>query len=70
MERMWGKLLPAPASLRIGALPIGLAHNVKLKRDRGRGDVVCWDDVEIDQSNDIVTIRRAMEARFDAQTDA
>src|ERR1700683_2741653 len=28
---VWGKLMPAAASLRDGALPIGLAHRVKLK---------------------------------------
>jgi predicted homoserine dehydrogenase-like protein len=61
---VWGKLMPAAASLRAGALPIGLAHRVKLKRDIAHGAVVCWGDVEIDADNETVKTRRAMEAKF------
>ena len=61
---VWGKLMPARDSLKVGALPIGLAHHVKLTRDIAHGDVVTWNDVEIDSSNETVAIRRAMEARF------
>ena len=45
---VWGKLMPAAASLKAGALPIGLAHRVKLKNDIAHGAVVRWSDVEID----------------------
>ena len=34
---VWGKLMPAAASLKAGALPIGLAHRVKLKNDVAHG---------------------------------
>jgi predicted homoserine dehydrogenase-like protein len=61
---VWGKLMPAAASLKAGALPIGLAHRVKLKRDVAHGVVVCWSDVEKDADNDTIRTRRAMEARF------
>ena len=61
---VWGKLIPAAASLRAGALPIGLAHRVKLKNDIPHGAVVRWSDVEIDENNDTVKTRRAMEAKF------
>ena len=61
---MWGKLMPAAASLEAGALPIGLAHRVKLKNDIAHGAVVRWSDVEIDASDDTIKARRAMEARF------
>jgi predicted homoserine dehydrogenase-like protein len=61
---VWGKLMPAAASLKAGALPIGLAHRVKLKNDIARGAVVRWDDVEIDAGQDAVKTRRAMEKRF------
>ncbi|HXO71787.1 MAG TPA: SAF domain-containing protein, partial [Bradyrhizobium sp.] len=61
---VWGKLMPAAASLKAGALPIGLAHRVKLKRDIAHGAVVGWDDVEIDVTADAVVTRRAMEKRF------
>jgi predicted homoserine dehydrogenase-like protein len=61
---VWGKLMPAAASLAAGALPIGLAHRVKLKNDIKHGAVVRWNDVEIDADNDTIKTRRAMEARF------
>jgi predicted homoserine dehydrogenase-like protein len=63
---VWGKLMPAAASLEAGALPIGLAHGIKLKNDIAHGAVVRWSDVEIDAANDTVRTRRAMEARFGA----
>jgi predicted homoserine dehydrogenase-like protein len=61
---VWGKLLPAQASLALGALPIGLAHRVKLKQDIAHGAVVRWSDVEIDAENDTVKTRKAMETMF------
>ena len=61
---VWGKLMPASLSLAAGALPIGLAHRVKLKADIAHGAVVRWDDVEIDANDETVRTRRAMEQRF------
>jgi predicted homoserine dehydrogenase-like protein len=61
---VWGKLLPAQTSLDQGALPIGLAHRVKLKHDIARGAVVRWSDVEIDGSDATVKARKEMEAMF------
>ncbi|CAN5244005.1 Gfo/Idh/MocA family oxidoreductase [soil metagenome] len=61
---VWGKLMPAADSLRIGALPIGLAHRVKLKNDIAHGAVVRWSDVEIDTADAAVVTRRAMEQAF------
>jgi len=63
---VWGRLMPAAASLNAGALPIGLAHHVKLKRDVAHGAAVKWSDVEIDADDATVKARRAMEARFAA----
>ena len=63
---VYGKLLPARTSLERRALPIGLAHGAALKRAVRFGDVLRWDDVEIDPSLDAVQARRAMEARFAA----
>jgi predicted homoserine dehydrogenase-like protein len=65
---VWGKLMPAAASLAAGALPIGLAHRVKLKNDIAHGAVVRWNDVEIDAGADAVATRRAMEKRFGGVT--
>jgi predicted homoserine dehydrogenase-like protein len=61
---VWGKLMPAQASLRAGALPIGLAHHLKLKRNVAHGAVVGWDDVAFDAENETIRIRRAMEQKF------
>lgn len=61
---VWGKLLPARTSLARGALPIGLAHGVTLKNGIAAGQIVTWEDVDIDETADAVRIRREMEQRF------
>ena len=61
---VYGKLLPARTSLDHGALPIGLAHGVRLERAIGAGEIVGWADVEYDPRLEAVRVRRAMEARF------
>jgi len=63
---VWGKLMPAADSARKRALPIGLAHKVKLKRDLAEGATVSWDDVEFDASAEAVKVRREMERAFGA----
>jgi predicted homoserine dehydrogenase-like protein len=63
---VWGKLMPAPDSVVKRALPIGLAHKVKLKRDLAEGATVSWDDVEFDASSEAVKVRREMEQSFGA----
>ena len=63
-----GKLLPARKSLALGALPIGLAHNVTLKRPVKTGAVVTWQDVAIDETDDVVRFRREMERAFAVET--
>lgn len=64
---VWGKLIPARRSLAEGALPIGLAHGVRLLRDVPAGAVVRWADVE-QRDGDAVRVRRAMERRFAGET--
>jgi predicted homoserine dehydrogenase-like protein len=61
---VWGRLMPAADSLTAGALPIGLAHRVRLINDVARGVVVLWSDVAIDPTDYAVAARRAMEQRF------
>jgi predicted homoserine dehydrogenase-like protein len=58
---VWGKLLPATTSLKIGGLPIGLANHVKLVRDVRAGQCVTWSDVQIDQTDAAYRYRRDME---------
>jgi predicted homoserine dehydrogenase-like protein len=60
---VWGRAMPAAASLAAGALPIGLAHGVRLVRGVAKGDAVRWQDIE-DISSNAVTMRRQMEAMF------
>ena len=45
-------------------LPLGLAQNVKLKRDVEEGERLKWTDVEYDPNDTAVRIRREMEAAF------
>ena len=65
---VYGKLMPAADSLAKSALPIGLAHKVKLVRDVGVGEAVTWDHVVIDPSNTVARFRLEMEAEFSAYT--
>lgn len=59
---VWGKLLPAEKSARMGGLPLGLAHSVKLVRPVKKGECLVWDDVAIDTTTAAYKIRREMEA--------
>ena len=61
---VWGKLMPAAASLAAAALPIGLAHHLTLKNNVAHGAVVRWSDVAFDANNETVKTRKAMEAAF------
>jgi predicted homoserine dehydrogenase-like protein len=65
-----GRLMPAADSLAMGALPLGLAHGVKLRRDVPEGAQVRWSDVAIDDTVEAVKFRREMEARFDPRAPA
>jgi len=61
---VWGKQTPAAHSLETGGLPLGLAQNVKLKRDVREGEGLKWSDVEYDPNDTAVKVRREMEAAF------
>jgi len=60
---VWGKLLPAATSQRIGGLPLGLAHDVKLVRAVKQGQSLAWGDVQMPASRALET-RREMERAF------
>jgi predicted homoserine dehydrogenase-like protein len=62
---VWGKQTVAARSLDEGYLPLGLAQNVKLKRDIAEGERLKWSDVAYDASDLAVKVRREMEAAFD-----
>ncbi len=58
---VYGRLMPAADSLRLGGLPLGLAHKLRLARDVAAGACVRWDDVEIGTDALAVRVRREME---------
>jgi predicted homoserine dehydrogenase-like protein len=61
---VWGKQTPADVSLGEGYLPLGLAHNVKLKRSIAEGERIKWADVDYDETDLAVRVRRDMESAF------
>ncbi len=61
---VWANAITARRSLDLHALPIGLAHNVKLKRAVKRDQIVSFDDVEIVNDLDVVRLRHEMGNRF------
>ncbi|MAA91762.1 MAG: flagellar biosynthesis protein FlgA [Deltaproteobacteria bacterium] len=61
---VWGKLLPASTSLKKGAVPLGLAHQVKVLRDVSKGSVVTWNDVSMDTSTRAYAFRKEFEKEF------
>jgi predicted homoserine dehydrogenase-like protein len=62
---VYGKLMPAADSLVRGALPIGLAHHVKLTHRVAKGRIVTWNDIAAPDS-EAVRVRREMETLFRA----
>ena len=63
---VWGKLMPASASLAAGGLPLGLAHDLKLVRPVAKGQSLAWADVAIDTTTRAYALRRELEAQFGA----
>ncbi|MEO8304350.1 MAG: SAF domain-containing protein [Betaproteobacteria bacterium] len=58
---VYGKLMPAADSRRLGGLPLGLAHGAKLVRPVAAHEAVRWADVVVDASDEAVRFRREME---------
>ncbi|HVO87451.1 MAG TPA: SAF domain-containing protein [Casimicrobiaceae bacterium] len=58
---VYGKLMPASASLALRGLPLGLAHGVKLRRAVAAHTPVRWEDVIFDATDPAVGLRREME---------
>ena len=59
---VYGRLMPAAASLATRALPIGLAHGARLVKPVAGGELLRWGDVEVDPGSEAVRFRREMEA--------
>ena len=61
---VWGRQTPSEVSLAEGLLPLGLAHDVRLRRDVAEGERLRWSDVEIDTRDAAYLFRREMERQF------
>lgn len=59
---VWGRLMPARASVATKALPIGLAHGVRITRPVKTGEVVTLNDVEPLADTPALQLRRETEA--------
>jgi predicted homoserine dehydrogenase-like protein len=59
---VYGRLMQAAESRARRALPIGLAHGVRLTRDVAAGQPVTEADVTLDESQPIVSLRRELTA--------
>lgn len=60
---VWGKILRAEDSLARRALPIGLAHKVKVVKPVIEGAIVSWDDVAM-PDDETMRFRKEMERSF------
>ncbi len=58
---VWGKLMPARASIDSSALPIGLAKDIRLTRNVAAGEIVGMTDVALDETSQAVKLRREAE---------
>lgn len=64
----FGKLAPAHVSLAREALPLGLAHGMKLIRDVPKDQTISWNDVAPDESLQAVQLRRELESEFRSES--
>ena len=61
---VWGRAIPAADSIKVGALPIGIAHNLRLNHNVARGSIVRWSDVDLPDGDETIATRREMERQF------
>ena len=61
---VWGKLVPSKLSLSMEALPIGLAHGIKLKNEIEENKIITWNDVDFSSNDPAISYRRKMEKDF------
>jgi predicted homoserine dehydrogenase-like protein len=58
---VYGRLMPAAEALTVGALPIGLAHGIRLEKAVPADQLVHWSDVIYDAADPVVLYRQEME---------
>ncbi|MEM8792502.1 MAG: Gfo/Idh/MocA family oxidoreductase [Pseudomonadota bacterium] len=59
---VWGRAMPAVVSQGMGALPIGLAHGVALRRPVRKGEVLTFEDVTLAPDTPALSLRATMAA--------
>ena len=64
--KVWAKAIPAARSNALNALPIGLAHHIKLKRPVKKDQIVTLDDVEVADDLDIFALREEQKQLLDS----
>ena len=60
--------MPAADSLAQNALPLGLAADLRLRNDVDLGDILTFDDVEIDDADEALRARQDMVKHFQPTT--
>jgi predicted homoserine dehydrogenase-like protein len=61
---VYGKLMPAPKSLALGGLPLGLSHGVRMAKAAAKDEPLTWAHVVMDDSLPAFRLRKEMEAAF------
>jgi len=61
---VWGKAMPAVASLKMRGLPIGMAHGVTLTRDVPKGQVLTRGDVAFEAGNAALALRDELDTHL------
>lgn len=61
---VYGRLMPAVDSVKLGGLPLGLAHGVKLNHAIEAGQTLSWRDVAVNAQDPAVRFRREMEEQM------
>jgi predicted homoserine dehydrogenase-like protein len=61
---VYGRLMPARDSVEGGYLPLGLAHNVKLKNPVRATQALKWSDIDYEDTGEALRFRREMEQGY------
>ena len=59
-----GEFFSAEESLLHRAVPLGLSEKMKIIRPVKKGQLITWDDVQFDETNEGILLRRQMEEIF------
>jgi predicted homoserine dehydrogenase-like protein len=54
----YGLMDEASATRQQNALPVGLSPGARMRRSVKAGDVITWDDVDLDENSTVVKLRR------------